>query len=75
MKTITLSYAIPKTITINIDELNPSDRRYIKLWLKDDDDLTDEEWDFLYSHNHSLAKIIKNVTGDNAYDVEFDDYE
>lgn len=75
MKTITLSYTMPKTITINIDELNPSDKKYVELFFKDEDDLTEKEWDFFFSSNHSFEKIIKHVTGDNAYDAELEDYE
>ena len=77
MKTITLSYTVPKTITINVEELPWKYKEWLEAVFTDEDNRTDEQWD-LAEDNNFFPEIIKEATGDiiDPYDdIDVEDYE
>ena len=77
MKSITLSYTVPKTITINVEELPWKYKEWLEAVVTDDEDRTDEQWD-LAEDNNFFPEIIKEATGDiiDPYDdIDIEDYE
>lgn len=77
MKTITLTYTVPKTITVNVKELPWKYKKWLEIWFMEEEDRTDEQWDF-FDNGPGFHGIIEEVTGDivDPYnDIEIEDYE
>lgn len=77
MKSITLSYTVPKTITINVKELPWKYKKWLEAVFTDEDNRTDTQWD-LAEENNFYPEIIREVTGDiiDPYeDIDIEDYE
>ena len=77
MKSITLSYTVYKTTTINVKELPLKYKEWLEAVFTDEDDRTDEQWD-LAEDNNFFPEIIKEATGDiiDPYDdIDIEDYE
>ena len=63
MKTITLTYTVPKTITVNVKELPWKYKKWLEAVFTDEDNRTDAQWD-LAEDNYFYPEIIREVTGD-----------
>ena len=77
MKSITLSYTVPKTITINVEELPWKYKEWLEAFFTDEDNRTNAQWD-LAEDNNFFPEIIKEATGDiiDPYDdIDIEDYE
>lgn len=70
MKSITLSYATVKTVTLEYKKFAPKDKKFIQAWLKDDDERTPQDWDLV--EKNDLSKLIKKYVGDNTYPWDVD---
>lgn len=74
MKTVTLDYTayMHKKFTIPQNSMWSD---WFDVWIKDEDELTDEEYDFLESH--TLAEFISEMTDDfiDRESIELYDYD
>lgn len=72
MKSITLSYATTKTVTLEYKKLAPKDKKFVQAWLKDDEERTPQDWDLIEKNNFS--KLIKKYIGDSTHwwDIEIE---
>lgn len=76
MKTITLTYTVPKTITVNVKELPWKYKKWLEAVFTDEDNRTDAQWD-LAEENNFYPEIIRLATGDivDPYeDIDVEDY-
>ena len=77
MKSITLTYPIYRTTTINVKKLPVKYRKWLEAVFTDDDDRTDAQWDLAEEDNY-YPEIIRLATGDTVspyVDIDVDDYE
>ena len=77
MKTITLSYPVYKTVTIDVTKLPVKYRKWLDAVFTDDNDRTDAQW-YLAEEYNFYPGIIEDVTGDIIppwTDVDIEGYE
>ena len=68
MKSITLSYTVPKTITINVKELPWKYKEWLEAVFTDEDNRTDTQWDLAEENN--FYPILLNI----FHGIFFDNY-
>lgn len=77
MKSITITYPVYKTTTIDIKKLSMKYRKWLDAVFTDDDDRTDAQW-YLAEKYNFFPEIIQEATGDivDPYDdIDIDKYE
>lgn len=62
MKTITLGYPVYVSTKIDIDKLSPQSKKWLEIWFMEEEDRTDEQWDFL-DNGPGFHGIIEEATG------------
>ena len=71
-KPLILEYTVTKEITIPLEKLTKEELKYLKLWETDEDNYTEEDWEFMENHNgmQILERFIPKEEKDCYIDEE-----